>query len=157
MGVMGRIVAGVLVAWVACAATAWGQMADWERQLYEAAKKEPPVTVYTAHFPTEAATRICTIFEARYPGVGCKVARMTAQVAFQKFQTEYAANLPIVSVFSSTVGDHCIDMKKRGQLLAYKPRRIESLVPAVRQHNDPDDMYWVTAAGMVILSYNSTL
>jgi iron(III) transport system substrate-binding protein len=154
---MRRTVGFVLAALVFCASGAWGQMADWERQLYEAAKKEKEFTVYTAHFPTEAATRICTVFEARYPGVGCKIARMTAQVAFQKFQTEYAANLPIVSVFSSTVGDHCIDMKKRGQLQPYKPQRLGNLVSAVSQHNDPDNMYWATAAGMVILSYNTTL
>ena len=159
MGRLAWFAAGAALLWgtLLLDTTAFGQMADWERSLYEAAKKEKQFTVYTAHFPTEAAVRICTAFEARYPEVKCGVVRTTAQVAFQRFQQDYQANVAVASVFSSTVGDHLIDMKRRGQLQPYKPRRLGNLVPAVFQHNDPDDTYWATAAGMVVLTYNTAL
>ncbi len=139
------------------AAPAFGQMAEWERQLYEAAKKEREFTVYTAHFPTEAATRICGAYEKRYPGVNCRVVRTTAQVAFQRLLQDQQANVAVASVFSSTVSDHLADLKRRGALLPYQPRGLASLVDSVAPHNDPDHYYWATAAGMVVLTYNTSL
>ena len=40
-------------------APASAQMAAWEKDLYEAAKKEKELTVYTAHYNTEEAASLC--------------------------------------------------------------------------------------------------
>ncbi len=159
---MGRSVWGAVgallgVALLLHAASAFGQMADWEKPLYEAARQEREFTVYTAHFPTEAATRLCGAFEKRYPGVKCNVVRTTAQVAFQRLQQDLQANVAVASVFSSTVSDHLADLKRRGALLQYQPHSLANLVDSVKGLSDPDHYYWVTAAGMVVLTYNTTL
>jgi iron(III) transport system substrate-binding protein len=139
------------------ATSALGQMADWERQLYEAAKKEREFTVYTAHFPTEAAANLCAAFGRKYPGVKCNFVRTTAQVAFQRLQQDLQANIAMASVFSSTVSDHLAELKRRGALLPYQPHGLGNLVDAVARLNDPDHTYWVTAAGMTVLTYNTAL
>ena len=96
------------------AAPVRAQMPAWEKQLYEAAKKEKQFTVYTAHYNTEEASRLCDAFEKKYPGVKCNFVRTTAQVAFQRFQQDLQANAPVASVFSSTDVSHYPDLKKRG-------------------------------------------
>ena len=44
-----KVLFGLAAALTIAAAPARADMAPWEQQLYEAAKKEKPVTVYTAH------------------------------------------------------------------------------------------------------------
>ena len=91
------------------AAGASAQMQPWEKQLYEAAKKEKEFTVYTAHYPTEIIANLCTGFDKRYPGVKCNFVRTTAQVAYQRYMQDLQANLAVCSVFSSTDVSHFPD------------------------------------------------
>src|SRR5437763_17008663 len=95
------------------------QMQPWEKELYEAAKKEKPVTVYTAHYNTDEAQALCAAFEKKYPPLKCNYVRTTAQVAFQRFQQDTAANAPVASVFSSTDVGHYGELKKKGSLIPY--------------------------------------
>ena len=113
----------VLMALVAMAAgTALAQLPPWEKDLYEAARKEKKLTVYTAHYNTEEAAALCSAFERKYPGVKCSFVRTTAQVAYQRLQQDIQANAPVATVFSSTDVSHYPDLKKRGALLKYEPR-----------------------------------
>ncbi len=131
------------------AGSAWAQMAPWEKELYEAAKKEKPVTVYTAHYNTETAQNLCNAFEKKYPGLKCNFVRTTAQVAYQRFQQDLQANAPVASVFSSTDVSHYPDLKKRGLLMQYKPHNLANMVDSLKQYNDKDDYYHVTAAALM--------
>ena len=133
------------------------QMPAWEKELYEAAKKERQFTVYTAHYDTETIADLCAAFDKKYPGVKCNFVRTTAQVAFQRFQQDLQANLAVASVFSSTDVSHYPDLKKRGLLMAYQPHNLGKTVDFLKQYSDRDNTYWVTAAALVVITYNNSL
>lgn len=133
------------------------QMPAWEAQLYEAAKKEKQFTVYTAHYNTEEAAALCAAFDARYPGVKCNFVRTTAQVAFQRLQQDLQANVAVASVFSSTDVSHYPALKQRGLLMQYKPKNIDKVVDSLKQYSDPEGFYTVTAAALMLITYNSSL
>ena len=133
------------------------QMPAWEQQLYEAAKKEKEFTIYTAHYDTETIADLCVAFEKKYAGIKCNFVRTTAQVAFQRFQQDLQAKLAVASVFSSTDVSHYPDLKKRGLLLQYQPHNLAKMVDSIKQYNDKDNNYWVTASALVVIAYNNSL
>ena len=139
------------------AAPAQSPMAVWEKTLYEAAKKEKEFTVYTAHYNTEEIASICAAFDRKYPGVKCNFVRTTAQVAFQRLQQDIQANSPVASVFSSTDVSHYPDLKKRGLLMAYTPHNLDKMVDSLKQYNDREGYYSVTAAALMLLTYNTSM
>ena len=59
-------------------------------------------------------------------------------------------------MISSTDVSHYGRMKKDGWLQPYKPKNLPELVDAFRPYNDPDDLFVVTAAGLVLLTYNTS-
>ena len=153
-----RTVLGSLcVALGVAAAPAAAQMAPWEAELYEAAKKEKAFTVYSAHYNTEEMARLCTAFEQKYAGVKCNFVRTTAQVAFQRLQQDMQSKVPVASVFSSTDVSHYPPLKEKGVLMQYKPRNIDKMVDSLKQYNDPDGYYSVTAAALMLITYNTQL
>jgi iron(III) transport system substrate-binding protein len=133
------------------------QMAGWEQALYDAAKKEKEFTVYTAHYDTQTISDICSAFEKKYAGVKCNFVRTTAQVAFQRLQQDLKANLAVASVFSSTDISHYPELKKNGLLTTYQPHNLGKMVDSLKQYNDKDNQYWVTAAALIVISYNTSL
>lgn len=139
------------------AGTARAQMQPWEKELYEAAKKEKPITVYTAHYNTEEAAALCNAFEKKYPDLKCNFVRTTAQVAFQRLQQDIQANTPVASIFSSTDVSHYLDLEKKGLLLKYTPQNAANMVDSLKSYNDKDGHYWVTAAALMLLTYNTQL
>ena len=150
----------ILMLWALAAlfaGSAFAQMAPWEKDLYEAAKKEKELTIYTAHYNTEEAARLCTAFEKKYPGIKCNFVRTTAQVAFQRLQQDIDAKTPVASVFSSTDVSHYPDLKKRGLLQAYKPHNVAEMVDSLKQYNDKDGFYNVTAAALMLITYNTSM
>jgi len=146
---------GVLVlaamAWFPSGAGAF----DGEKELYEAAKKEKELTWYTAHYNTETAAGICGGFEKKYPGVACKYVRTTAQVAYQRLAQDQKAGIAQASVISSTDASHYGKMKQDGWLQKYRPKNLSELADAFKSYNDPDDLFVTTAAGLVLLTYNT--
>jgi iron(III) transport system substrate-binding protein len=136
---------------------AFAQMAPWEQALYDAAKKEREFTVYTAHYDTETIADICAAFDKKYPGVKCNFVRTTAQVAYQRFQQDLKANLAVASVFSSTDISHYPELKNKGLLIPYQPHNLSKMVDSLKQYNDKDNQYWVTAAALIVIAYNSSL
>lgn len=150
----------VLMVLAACtafvAAGAHAQMAPWEKTLYEAAKKEKPLTVYTAHYNTEDAQSLCTAFEKKYPGLQCNFVRTTAQVAYQRFMQDEQAHAPVASIFSSTDVSHFPALKEKGLLMQYRPHNLANMVDSLKEYNDKDGEYWVTAAALMLVTYNSS-
>ena len=142
---------------ITTALPARAQMPAWEKTLYEAAKKEKQFTVYTAHYNTETIANLCAAFDKKYPGVKCNFVRTTAQVAFQRFQQDLKANIAVASVFSSTDVSHFPDLKKGGLLMTYAPNNLSRMVDSLKQYNDKDNQYWVTAAALVVITYNNSL
>ena len=151
--VLTALMAGLVLA----AGPALAQMAPWEKELHEAARKEKELTVYTAHYNTEEAARLCAAFEKKYAGIKCNFVRTTAQVAYQRLQQDIQANAAVASVFSSTDVSHYPDLKKRGLLLAYHPHNLAGMVDSLKQYNDKDDFYHVTAAALMLICYNTSL
>ncbi|MFI4928180.1 MAG: extracellular solute-binding protein, partial [Burkholderiales bacterium] len=139
------------------ATPARAQMQPWEKDLYEAAKKEKPITVYTAHYNTEDAQSLCAAFEQKYAGLKCNFVRTTAQVAYQRFQQDLQANAPVASIFSSTDVSHYPELKKKGLLLHYQPHNLANMVDSLKPYNDKDGDYYVTAAALMALTYNSSV
>jgi iron(III) transport system substrate-binding protein len=154
--------AKVLVRLLACAwcaialGSAHAEMASWEKDLYTAARKEKPVTVYTAHYSTEEAAALCAAYEKKYPDLKCNFVRTTAQVAYQRLQQDAKANAPVASVFSSTDVGHYLALKQNGQLVAYRPHNAVNMVDSLKSYNDKDGHYWVTAAALMLLTYNTS-
>jgi len=130
---------------------------EGEAQLYESAKKEKEITWYTSHYDSETAAALCGGFEKKYPGVKCNYVRTTAQVAYQRLAQDQKAGIAQASVISSTDTSHFGRMKKDGWLQPYRPKNLSELVDAFKAYNDPDDLFVATAAGLVVLTYNTSL
>src|SRR5687767_3815617 len=128
---------------------------DGEKELYEAAKKEKEFTWYVAHYNTETSAAICNGFDKKYPGVACKYVRTTAQVAYQRLAQDQKAGIAQASVISSTDASHYGKMKQDGWLQKYRPKNLGELADAFKSYNDPDDLFVTTAAGLVLLTYNT--
>ena len=145
----------VLALLLACAAPA--AAFEGEQALYEAARKEKELTWYTAHYNSESAAAVCNGFEKKYPGIKCNYIRTTAQVAYQRLAQDQKAGLAVASVFSSTDVSHYGRMKQDGWLQPYRPKNLTELIDAFKSFNDHQDMYVATAAGLVLLTYNTRL
>lgn len=130
-------------------------LAPWEQQLLAAARDEPPLTVYTSHYNTEQASRLCAAFEARYRGLQCNFVRDTAQVLYQRLLQGIQAHAPVASVFSSTDLGHFPALRRQGLLLRYQPHNAARMVDSLKRYNDRDGHYWVTAAALILVTYNS--
>ena len=154
---MARLAALVLTLTLALLGSTAALAFDGEPALYEAAKKEKEFTWYTAHYNSETAVAICQGFEKKYPGVKCNHIRTTAQVAYQRLAQDQKAGIAQCSVISSTDQSHYTKMKQDGWLLPYKPKNLSELVEAFRSYNDPDGLFTATAAGLVLLTYNTSV
>jgi iron(III) transport system substrate-binding protein len=129
-------------------------MSAYEKELYEAAKKEGELTWYTAHSDDVTAQALGRDFEASFPGVKVNVVRTTAQVAFQRVTQEIKASAMQVDVLSSTDIGHYIYLKEKNLLDKYVPIN-GSKVFDIYKNYDPDGYYCVTSAGMIAIGYNT--
>lgn len=122
--------------------------------LVDAAKKEGELTWYVAHYTSEGAEDLGRGFTEMY-GIKVNVVRTTAQVAYQRLLQDLKNNQTICDVFSSTDLGHYARLKAEGRLDKYVPENMSKISP-VFQNFDPDGFYQTTAAGMVVLTYNTT-
>ena len=130
------------------------QMSDYEKSLYEAAKKEGELTWYIAHYTSETAERFGRTFTEKYPGVKVNVVRTTAQVAYQRLSQDIQANVPNCDVFATTDIGHCVSLKQRGLLLSYRPQGVEQIAPVFRDV-DKDGQFHTTSATFVSVLHNT--
>ena len=122
--------------------------------LTEAAKKEGELTWYVAHYTSEGAEDLGRGFTDLY-GIKVNVVRTTAQVAYQRLLQDLKNNQTICDVFSSTDLGHYARLKAEGRLDKYVPENMSKISP-VFQNFDPEGFYQTTAAGMVVLTYNTS-
>jgi len=127
-----------------------------ERGLYEAARRaNESATWYISHYSSETAEQIGRAFEATYPGVKANVVRTTAQVAYQRLTQDMRARVRNCDVFSSTDIGQYTTLKGDGQLEKYQPQSLRFLFESFQKASDPDNFYWVTSAGTVLINYNT--
>jgi iron(III) transport system substrate-binding protein len=146
--------AGALAAASALPAYA-AEMSAREKELYEGAKKEGELTWYTAHSDDVTAQALGRDFEAAYPGIKVNVVRTTAQVAFQRVTQEVRAGAMQVDVLSSTDLGHYVSLKEKNLLEKYVPENAAKAID-VYKNSDPDGLFYVTAAGLIGISYNTS-
>ncbi|HEY0419655.1 MAG TPA: extracellular solute-binding protein [Acetobacteraceae bacterium] len=123
-------------------------------ELEAAARREGTLTWYTAHTDGETAELVGRTFTARYPGIKVVVVRTTAQVAYERLSQDIKNNTAQCDVFSSTDPGHDEALKARGLLARYIPQNAAALAPAL-QNADKDGYYFTTAAGLVVITYNT--
>src|SRR6187399_2228887 len=92
-------------------------------QLIEAAKKEGKVVWYTS-VDLPLAERISKSFEAKFPGVACRVERTGAERVFQRIDQEYGSNIYAVDVVNSSDAAHLIAWKSKGWVAGFVPEDV---------------------------------
>jgi iron(III) transport system substrate-binding protein len=124
------------------------------KALEDAARKEGPLTWYTAHYASESAEELGAGFTRIY-GIKVNVVRTTAQVAYQRLLQDLKNNQIVCDVFSSTDVGHYVRLKADGKLEKYIPETASKILPQVRDV-DPDGYYHTTSAGLVVITYNTS-
>jgi iron(III) transport system substrate-binding protein len=122
-------------------------------QLIEAAKKEGKVVWYTS-VDLKLSERIGKAFEAKYPGIACKVERTGAERLLQRISQEYTANVHAVDVVNSSDAAHLVYWKDQGMLEPYVPEDVGKY-PA--QHKDADGTYGSFRIFLCVIAYNTNL
>jgi iron(III) transport system substrate-binding protein len=122
--------------------------------LIEAAKKEGKVVWYTS-VDLPLAERIAKSFEARYPGVACRVERTGAERIFQRIGQEYGSNIHAVDVVNSSDAAHLIVWKEKGWLEPFLPEDVAKHFPD--EHKDPDGTFASFRVFLCPIAYNTDL
>src|SRR6266699_1400143 len=122
--------------------------------LIEAARKEGKTVWYTA-VDLPVAERVARSFEAKYPGVACRVERSGAERVFQRIGQEYGSRIYAVDVVNSSDAAHFVVWKRDGLLAPYLPEDVARFYPA--EHKDPDGLFATWRASLSVIAYNTTL
>jgi iron(III) transport system substrate-binding protein len=122
--------------------------------LIEAAKKEGKVVWYTS-VDLKLSEQIGKAFEAKYPGVTCKVERTGAERLLQRIGQEYTANVHAVDVVNSSDASHLVYWKDQGLLAPYVPEDVAKFYPA--EHKDVDGNFASFRVFLCIIAYNTNL
>ncbi|HET9176293.1 MAG TPA: extracellular solute-binding protein [Pseudolabrys sp.] len=123
-------------------------------ELIEAAKKEGKVVWYTS-VDLKLSEQIGKAFEAKYPGVSCKVERTGAERILQRIGQEYTANVHAVDVVNSSDASHLVYWKDQGLLAPYVPEDVAKFYPA--EHKDVDGTYASFRVFLCIIAYNTNM
>jgi iron(III) transport system substrate-binding protein len=123
-------------------------------ELIEAARKEGKISYYSA-LELNVAERLGKAFEAKYPGIVCRVERSGAERIYQRIAQEQGSGINAVDVANSTDPAHYLDWKARDWLAPYLPDDVAKHFPA--DQFDPDGTYATSCAWMEVIGYNSSL
>src|SRR5216684_3381275 len=122
--------------------------------LIAAAQKEGKVVWYTS-LDLPAAERVGKSFEAKYPGIACRVERSGAERVFQRIGQEYASRIHAVDVVQSSDAAHFIVWKRDGLLAPYVPEDVARHYPA--EHKDADGLFASFRVGLSVIGCNTNL
>ena len=86
--------------------------------LVDAATKEGKVAYYTSNDLT-LATTLARRFEAKYPGINVQLERSGAERNYQRISQEYASNIRVVDVVSSSDVSYLLSWKKSDWVAPY--------------------------------------
>jgi iron(III) transport system substrate-binding protein len=123
-------------------------------ELIAAAQKEGKLAWYTS-VDLPVAEKIARAFEAKYPGVACRVERAGAERVFQRIGQEYGSRIYAVDVVNSSDAAHFVVWKRDGLLAPYVPEDVARFYPA--EHKDPDGLFATWRASLSVIAYNTTL
>ena len=123
-------------------------------ELVAAAQKEGKLAWYTS-VDLPVAEKIARAFEAKYPGVACRVERAGAERVFQRIGQEYGSRIYAVDVVNSSDAAHFIVWKRDGLLAPYVPEDVARFYPA--EHKDPDGLFATWRAWLSVIAYNTNL
>lgn len=92
-------------------------------ELYEKAKKEGKLVIYTISSRTE---RVKNAFAEEYPGIDVEVYDISSGTLKEKFATEYKSGIRTVDIIHSKeqAGEYSFEFFKEGILHSYKPASI---------------------------------
>jgi len=122
--------------------------------LIAAAQKEGKVAWYTS-VDLPLAEKMARAFEAKFPGVACRVERSGAERNFQRIGQEYGSRVHAVDVVNSSDASHFIVWKREGWLAPYVPEDVARHYPP--EHKDPDGMFATWRAWFSVIGYNTNL
>jgi iron(III) transport system substrate-binding protein len=122
--------------------------------LADGARREGEVTWYVSQIDTPTADIAGHAFTQLYPEVKVNVVRTTTQIAYQRLIQDLHENAPQCDVYSTTDVGHYVALKQQGRLARYRPENAAALSPEF-QNFDPDDTYFPTYSGMVLIAYNT--
>ncbi|WP_179228409.1 ABC transporter substrate-binding protein [Leptolyngbya ohadii] len=128
--------------------------ADDETALYEAAKKEGKLVLYTVFFTQDIVNEIGAAFTQKYPGITFEGTRNTASTLFQKVQQEMQAGLKVTDFFGTTDISQMMQLKEQGNLLQYAPAGKDNVLAQYRDL-DPDNFYQAGALIPIVIAYNT--
>src|SRR5437588_4573616 len=97
-------------------------------ELIAAARKEGKIVWYTS-VDLPVAEKIARAFEAKYPGVACRVERAGAERVFQRIGQEHGSRIYAVDVVNSSDAAHLIVWKREGLLAPYVPEDVARFYP----------------------------
>ena len=123
-------------------------------ELVVAAQKEGQLAWYTS-VDLPVAEKIARAFEAKYPGVACRVERAGAERVFQRIGQEYGSRIYAVDVVNSSDAAHFVVWKRDGLLAPYVPEDVARFYPA--EHKDPDGLFATWRASLSVIAYNTKL
>src|SRR5262245_45631246 len=101
------------------------------------------------------AAKLTRAFEAKYPGVACRVERAGAERVFQRIGQEYGSRIYAVDVVNSSDAAHFIVWKRDGLLAPFVPEDVARHYPA--EHKDPDGTFASFRVSFSAVGYNTGL
>jgi iron(III) transport system substrate-binding protein len=118
-----------------------------------AAKKEGQVVFYASE-DLEAVSLIAKSFEALYPGVKVQIERSGGERTYQRVMQEYASNVKVVDVVTSSNRNHLVIWKKEGMMT---PFMTAEMLTYPAEQRDPDGNFISSSGGLCAISYNTKL
>src|SRR5256885_398488 len=123
-------------------------------ELMAGAKREGKLAWYTS-VDLPVAEKIARAFEAKYPGVACRVERAGAERVFQRIGQEYGSRIYAADVVNSSDAAHLIVWKREGLLAPYVPEDVARFYPT--EHKDADGQFATWRASLSVIAYNTHL
>ncbi len=135
---------------------AWHAMARADAQaLYDAARKEAPMTWYISFYGADTPAKTAAAFAAKYPGLTVNPVRMTSGAIFQRLNQDLRNHVPVASVYTSSIGGQYDILVQDGAMLAdYTPEAAAALSANVKSAIVPGYVYPL-GTGLMTLAYNT--
>jgi iron(III) transport system substrate-binding protein len=143
----------LLVLAIACIAWTTTVRADTQA-LYDAARKEAPMTWYISFYGADIPAKTVAAFAAKYPGLTVNPIRMTSGAIFQRLNQDLRSHVAVASVYTSSIGGQYDVLVHDGVLAEYTPEAGAALNPNVKSAIVPGYVYPL-GTGLMTLAYNT--
>ena len=124
--------------------------------LYDAARKEGPMTWYISFYSQDIPAKAAAAFAKAYPGLSVTPVRLTSGGIFQRLQQDLRNHVATASVFTTTgIGGQYEMLLRAGELLRYTPEAADKLIPTLKPLITPGYVYPM-GLGLMALGYNTS-